>query len=108
MFAAVLLLAAAIAVEVGATAILPRAQGFTDPTWSVLVVAGYGVSAWLLALVVRTIPVSTAYAVWSGLGTAVIAGIGLMFYGDQFDWLKVGSLVLIVVGVVGLNLAGTH
>ena len=108
MLGAVLLLMTAIGLEVSATALLPRAQGFTDPGWSVLVVAGYAVSIWLLAIVVRTLPVSVAYAVWAGVGTAVVAAAGYLFLGESMSWLKAGSLALIVIGVVGLNLAGAH
>src|SRR5688500_20260220 len=108
MYVAVLLLLAAIGIEVVSTALLPRTHGFTDPLWSVGVVAGYAVSIWLLAVVVRTLPVSTAYAVWSGLGTAIVAVIGYLFLGEQMGLLKALSLTLIVVGVVGLNLAGAH
>ena len=108
MYAAVLLLVAAIGIEVAATALLPRTEGFTNPLWSVAVVAAYAASIWLLAIVVRTIPVSTAYAVWSGLGTALVAVAGYLWLGEQMTFLKAASLALIVVGVVGLNLAGTH
>jgi small multidrug resistance pump len=105
---AVLLLLAAIGVEVAATALLPRAAGFTQPLWSTVVVAGYALSIWLLAVVVKVMPVSIAYAVWAGLGTAAVAVVGLIFLGESMSWLKVGSLGLIVLGVVGLNLVGTH
>jgi small multidrug resistance pump len=108
MYAALALLAAAIGIEVAATATLPRTHGFTDPGWTVLVIGGYALSIWLLAVIVRTIPVSIAYAIWSGLGTAAVAVIGTMFLGEQVSPLKVISLALIVVGVVGLNLAGAH
>lgn len=108
MFVAILLLLAAIGTEVVSTALLPRTHGFTDPWWSVAVVAGYSVSIWLLAIVVRTLPVSTAYAVWSGLGTALVAVIGYWFLDEQMGLLKAASLAMIVVGVVGLNLAGAH
>lgn len=108
MLVAVLLLLAAIAIEVVSTALLPRTDGFTDLWWSVAVVSGYAASIWLLAVVVRTLPVSMAYAVWSGLGTAIVAVIGYWFLGEQMSLLKAASLALIVVGVVGLNLAGTH
>ncbi|NYD42851.1 DMT family transporter [Nocardioides panaciterrulae] len=107
MFGAVLLMIA-IGMEVASTALLPRAQGFTDLGWSAVVLVGYAVSIWLLAIVVRTMPVSVAYAVWSGVGTAVVAGIGFMFLGESMSWVKATSLALIVVGVVGLNLAGSH
>ncbi|WP_432478948.1 DMT family transporter [Nocardioides sp. GXQ0305] len=108
MAGAVALLLLAIVVEVFATALLPRTDGFTDPLWSVVVVAGYVVSIGLLAVVVRTLPVSTTYAVWAGLGTALVAVVGYLFLGEQMGWLKGVSLGLIVLGVVGLNLAGAH
>jgi small multidrug resistance pump len=108
MYGAAVLLVMAILVEVGATALLPRAQGFTQPGWSAVVLGGYGVSIWLLAIVVRTLPVSMAYAVWSGLGTATVAVIAFFFLGEQMTVLKAASLAMIVIGVVGLNLAGAH
>lgn len=107
MFGAILL-ALAIVAEVSATALLPRTQGFTDPVWSVLVAAGYGVSIWLLTLIVKVMPVSVAYAIWAGVGTATVAVIGWMFLGESMGAIKVVSLALIVVGVVGLNLVGSH
>src|SRR3954464_10479970 len=107
MFGAGLILMAAIGIEVAATALLPRAQGFTQLWWSAVVLVGYGVSIWLLAVVVRTIPVSIAYAVWAGVGAAVVAAVGFAFLGEQMGWLKALSLALIVIGVVGLNLAGS-
>lgn len=108
MFVAALLLVVAIAIEVVSTALLPRTAGFTDLWWSVAVLCGYASSIWLLAVVVRTISVSTAYAVWSGLGTAIVAVIGYFWLGEQMTALKAASLAMIVVGVVGLNLAGAH
>ena len=108
MFGAVVLLMVAIGVEVGATALLPKAAGFTQPLWTTVVVAGYALSIWLLALVVRSIPVSVAYAVWAGLGTAAVAVIGYFFLGESMGWLKATSLGLIVLGVVGLNMVGSH
>src|SRR5689334_7523648 len=105
---AAVLLAVAIGVEVGATALLPKAQGFSDPFWSVIVVAGYGLSIWLLAIVVRSMPVSVAYAVWAGIGTAAVAVIGFAFLGESMSWFKATSLAMIILGVVGLNLVGTH
>mgnify|MGYP003334826572 CR=1 FL=1 len=107
MYAALLLLTA-IGVEVVSTALLPRAQGFTQPGWSVVVLGGYTLSVWLLALVVRTMPVSVAYAVWSGVGTAIVAIVGFAFLGESMSTLKALSLGLIVTGVIGLNLAGAH
>lgn len=108
MVGASLLLALAITAEVGATALLPRAQGFTNPGWTLLVIGGYAVSIWLLAIIVKVMPVSVAYAIWAGVGTATVAIISVLFLGENLNLVKVTSLALIVIGVVGLNLAGTH
>jgi small multidrug resistance pump len=108
MWGAAVLLAVAIGVEVGATALLPKAAGFTDPFWGVVCVAGYGLSIWLLAIVVRSMPVSVAYAVWAGAGTAVVAVIGFAFLGESMSWFKAASLAMIVLGVVGLNMVSAH
>ncbi|MEZ5097995.1 MAG: multidrug efflux SMR transporter [Nocardioides sp.] len=106
MLYAGVILSIAIAIEVAATAALPRAEGFTHPLWSALVLGGYALSIWLLAVVVRTLPVSVTYAVWSGVGTAAVALIGYLFLGEGLGPLKALSLALIIAGVLGLNLAG--
>lgn len=106
MYAALVLLLTAIGLEVGSTAGLPRADGFTDLPWTAAVLAGYTTSIWLLTIVVRTLPVSTAYAIWSGVGTALVAVVGAVFLGEGLSPAKIGALALIIVGVVGLNLAG--
>lgn len=108
MWGALGLLGVAIAAEVAATATLPRAEGFRHPGWSALVIGGYGLSIWLLSLVVRDIPVSTTYAVWAGIGTAAVAVVGVVWLGDSWDWITVAALSMIIVGVVALNLHGAH
>jgi small multidrug resistance pump len=108
MVTAWLLLIAAIAIEVASTASLPRSDGFRNPLWTAVVLLGYACSIWLLALVVRQIPVSVAYAVWSGLGTAGIAVIGLVFLDEPMNAIKAGALAMVVIGVVVLNLQGSH
>lgn len=108
MFGAVALLLAAIGIEVGATALLPRTAGFTVPSWSAVVLGLYALSIWLLALVVRTLPVSITYAVWSGVGTALVAMVSWAFLDESMGWVKALSLGMIVLGVIGLNLAGAH
>jgi small multidrug resistance pump len=102
------LLALAIGVEVAASALLPKAEGFTNPTWTAVVLVGYGVAIWLLTVVVKSMPVSVAYAIWAGAGTALVAVVGLVFLGESFNWVKALSLAMIVAGVVGLNLNGAH
>ena len=108
MYTAFGLLMAAIGTEVAATSALPYTNGFREPLWSGLVIAGYAVSIWLLAIVVRQLPVSTTYAVWSGVGTAAIAAIGALWRGESWSAVKVIALAMIVVGVVVLNLQGSH
>jgi small multidrug resistance pump len=108
MLSPFVVLLAAIGVEVGATTILPRARGFHDLPWSLLVLGGYAVSIWMLSLVVRQMSVSVAYAVWSGLGTAAIAVVGALVLGERIDAVKLTALALIVVGVVVLNLHAAH
>jgi len=101
---ALALLLVAIAVEVGSTASLPRTDAFHNVPWTIAVIAGYALSIWLLAVVVRTLPVSVAYAVWSGVGTAAVAVIGCLVLGETMSPLKIGALAMIIVGVVALNL----
>lgn len=108
MYTAFGLLLAAIALEVAATSALPRANGFRDPGWTAVVLGGYALSAWLLALVIRHMSVSAAYAIWSGLGTAIVAVVGITMLGEQASAAKIVALSMIVVGVVVLNLQGAH
>jgi small multidrug resistance pump len=108
MFVAWGLLMSAIGVEVAATAALPRTEGFRDPWWTALVLTGYAVSIWILTFVIREIPVSIAYAVWAGLGTAGIAVVGVVLLGETVDAVKAGAILLIIAGVVALNLQGAH
>jgi small multidrug resistance pump len=108
MVGAWVLMMAAIGIEVASTAALPRTQSFRDPVWTALVLAGYAVSIWLLAMVIRNIPVSITYAVWSGLGTAGIAVVGVLFLDERWDLVKAVALLMIIGGVVVLNLHGAH
>ncbi len=108
MVGAWVLLMGAIGVEVAATAALPRTHSFRDPLWTALVLGGYAVSIWLLAAVIRHIPVSVTYAVWSGLGTAGIALVGVVFLNEGWDLLKGVALLMIIGGVLVLNLHGAH
>jgi multidrug transporter EmrE-like cation transporter len=101
-------LTAAIASEVLATLALKASDGFSRPLPTAIVVAGYALSFWLLALVLKSLSVGTTYAVWSAVGTAAIALIGVFAYGEPAGALKLASLGLIILGVIGLNAAGAH
>ena len=103
-----LLLSFAIVTEVAGTVALRYSDGFTRLLPSAFVVLGYGISFWLLALVLRELSVGTTYAVWSAAGTALIAVVGVFAFGEPATALKLASLALIIIGVVGLNMAGSH
>ena len=103
-----ILLAIAILAEVAGTVALKYTDGFTNLGPSALVVAGYGLSFWMLALVLRDLPIGLTYAVWAAVGTALIAAIGIVAFGEPATTLKLLSLALIIAGTVGLNAAGSH
>jgi len=103
-----ILLTIAILAEVAGTVALKYADGFTNLGPSALVVAGYGLSFWMLALVLRDLPIGLTYAVWAAVGTALIAAIGIFAFGEPATTMKLLSLGLIIAGTVGLNVAGSH
>jgi small multidrug resistance pump len=98
-----LYLALAILAEVAATSALKASQEFTKLIPSLIVVIGYGVAFYLLTLVLRTIPVGIAYALWSGVGIILVAIIGAILYNQIPDFPAIIGIVLIVVGVVVIN-----
>jgi multidrug transporter EmrE-like cation transporter len=102
------LLSFAIVSEVAATIALRYSDGFTRLGPMAIMIVGYGISFWLLALVLREMSIGATYAVWSAVGTALIAVVGVLAFGEPATALKVASLALIILGVVGLNLAGSH
>ena len=99
-----LLLALAIAVEIAATMMLKFSEGFSRPVPTILALAGYGLSFLFLALALKHIPVSVAYAIWSGAGTAVVAAIGFLLLGEPISVTKVIGVGLVIGGVAMLNL----
>ena len=101
-----LYLALAILLEVSGTTCMKLSQGFTKLVPSILLFVFYTLSMGMLTLALKRIDVSVAYAVWSGVGTALIATIGVLWFKEPVTALKLISLGLIIVGVVGLNLSG--
>lgn len=85
---------------------LKSSDGFTRLWPSALFVVAALASLGGLAFALKSLPVGTAYAVWTGTGAALTAIVGMMALGESVSLLKVLSLVLIVAGIVGLNLAG--
>jgi small multidrug resistance pump len=100
-----ILLLAAILLEIGGTTCMKLSQGFTRLVPSVLLFVFYGLSFATMTLAIKRIEVSTAYAIWSGLGTALIATIGILWFEESFGLVKAVSLMLIILGIVGLNLS---
>ena len=98
-------LVVAILLEVSGTTCMKLSEGFSRFTPSLLVFLFYGGSLVFLTLTLKGIEVSIAYAVWSAVGTALIATVGIVWFGEGLSLLKIVSLVLIVVGVVGLHLS---
>lgn len=103
-----LLLAGAIVSEVAATTAMKYSEGFSKLWPSLVTVSGYVVAFLLLAQCLKTVQVGTAYAIWAGAGTAVIAAIGMLFLGEALTATKVAGILLIIGGVVVLNLGGAH
>ncbi|MCX4551816.1 multidrug efflux SMR transporter [Streptomyces sp. NBC_01387] len=102
------LLAAAIAAEVGGTTAMKYSDGFSKLWPSLGTAAGYLLAFVLLAQVLKSMSVGTAYAIWAGTGTAAIAAIGMLFMGETMSAAKLGGIVLVIAGVVLLNLGGSH
>ncbi len=96
----------AILTEVVGTTMMKVSQGLTRLMPSVLMFVMYAISFVLMALALKKIEVGTAYAIWSGLGTALIATIGIVAFRESMSIPKLAGLVLIIAGVVLLNLKG--
>ena len=99
-----LFLAGAILFEVAGTTSMKLSHGFTRLTPSILIFVFYAISFVSLTFAVKKIDVSVSYAIWSGVGTALIAVIGVYYFKESMTTLKFFSIVLIIIGVIGLNL----
>ena len=102
-----LLLLGAIVLEVAGTTSMKLSDGFTKPIPSVLIFVFYAISFILLTFSLKHINVSIAYAVWAGMGTALIATIGIVYFAEPITGFKLVCVGLIILGVVGLNLTST-
>lgn len=102
------LLLAAIVLEVCGTTCMKISAGFTRLVPSLLLFVFYVAAFTCLTFAVKVIDISMAYAIWAGLGTALIAIIGFWYFGESVTPLKIGCIMLIIVGVVGLNLQTGH
>ncbi len=101
-----IILSGAILLEVAGTSCMKLSEGFSKLIPSVLIFVFYGLSFVGLTIALKKIDVSIAYAVWAGIGTALIAVIGILYFKEPLTLVKVLSIFLIIIGVVGLNLGG--
>lgn len=101
-----LFLLGAIVLEVAGTISMKLSDGFANRLPSVALFFFYGGAFTLLNFALKKIELGIAYAIWSGVGTAIVAAIGFIFFKDALTPGKIISLTLIVAGVVGLELSG--
>ena len=103
-----LFLVLAIGFEVAGTTAMKMSDGFTRLIPSCFVFVMYGLCLTALTYCLRTIDVSIAYAIWAGIGTALIAVVGIVWFAEPVNALKAASLALIILGVAGLQFSAAH
>ncbi|SDZ87478.1 DMT family transporter [Microbulbifer marinus] len=101
---AYLYLAIAIVAEVVGTTALKASEQFTRPLPTLIVAVGYGIAFYMLTLVLRTLPVGIAYAIWSGLGVVLVTLVGMAVYREVPDLPAIIGIGLIIIGVIVINL----
>ncbi len=94
----------AIVSEVIGTSALKPSAGFTKPLPAAVVIVGYGVAFYFLSLTLHTVPVAVAYAVWSGVGVALITLIAWLAFGQRLDGFALLGIGLILAGVLVIQL----
>ncbi|CAB4863421.1 MAG: multidrug efflux SMR transporter [Actinomycetes bacterium] len=105
------LLGLAILAEVAATTALRASNDWTGGARIgafAAVVIGYGVSFWLLTLVLKKMELGISYAVWAGVGTGLTAIVGILMFGEGVSLAKFACIGLIILGVAGLEVTGAH
>ena len=90
--------------EIGWAIGLKYSHGFSRPVPSLLTVAAMVMSVWLLSIAMKSIPVGTAYAVWTGIGAIGVAILGMVLFGESREVARLVCLFLIIVGILGLKL----
>ncbi|MDF1825975.1 MAG: SMR family transporter [Verrucomicrobiales bacterium] len=98
-----LYLSIAILAEVIATSALKSSEGFSRLIPSIIVISGYSIAFYCLSLTLRTIPIGIAYAIWSGVGVAIVSLAGWILFKQSMDLAAVIGITLIVLGVIVLN-----
>jgi small multidrug resistance pump len=98
----------AIILEVTWAIAMKVSEGFSRPTPAILTVVAYILSLVFLTFATRRMEIGVAYALWAGTGVAIIAAIGMVYFKEPVTALKLGSMGLIIAGIVGLQLGGAH
>lgn len=101
-------LSVSIVTEIIGTVCLKLSDGFTVMLPSVIVVLGYAIAFYMLGQAVKYMPLSLAYAIWSGIGTAVTVVLGILFFDDPFSMGVAIGVGLIILGIVFMNSNGTE
>ena len=99
-----LTLFAAITFEIIGTMLLPASQNFTRILPTLILIASYGMSFYMLAIVSQKLPLSVVYASWSGIGIFSIAILSYIFYKQSLNWQTILGLFFIVIGVTIVNI----
>ncbi|MGB3389235.1 MAG: quaternary ammonium compound efflux SMR transporter SugE [Pseudaminobacter sp.] len=87
---------------------MKQSEGFSRLLPTVITVVAMIVSLWLLALAMRTLPLGTAYAIWTGIGAVGAFIVGLIFFSEPATFFRIVSVCLIVAGLTGLKLTSGH
>jgi multidrug transporter EmrE-like cation transporter len=93
----------AIVTEIIGTAALKESHGFTKPIPVLIVIVSYAAAFYFMSLALKSIPLGTTYAIWSGLGTAGTVLIGVYFWHEPMNAVRILAIALIIIGVVLLN-----
>ena len=101
-------LAVAGILEVVWASTMKQSEGFTRLTPTIITFVATIGSFWLLALAMRTLPLGTAYAIWTGIGAVGAFVVGIMLMGEVASLPRIASVVLIVAGMIGLKLTSGH
>ena len=102
-----LLLVFAILLEVAGTTSMKLSDGFDRLVPSILLFVFYAASFVAFTFALKRIEISVAYAIWAAVGTGLVAVIGILFFRETITVIKLISILLIIIGVTGLNLSGT-
>ena len=101
-------LISAIILEVAGTTSMKLSEGFSKTVPSAAMFLFYILSLIALTYALKKFEVSVAYAIWAGVGTALITVVGMVYFKEAVTLVKIGSIALIIIGVVGLHLSNLH